>query len=137
MYSRRVGDPIPEPALQDEERAALALGVRQFNEGFFFECHDTLEEMWAGLRGPSRDFFQGLIQVAVAFYHLTGGNLPGARSLLSRALKRFERYPDRYAGFDLGAHRAELRAWQSRVAGEEPPPSELSPLPQWRFDGLN
>jgi predicted metal-dependent hydrolase len=122
-----------EPELDPEERAALALGTRQFNEGYFFECHDTLEEMWMGLRGPSRDFFQGLIQVAVAFYHLTGGNRAGAESMLSRALKRFEKYPDRYAGFDLGAHRAELRAWQARVAEETPLEPEISQLPKWRF----
>jgi predicted metal-dependent hydrolase len=124
---------IPEPQLDPEERAALERGVREFNEGFFFECHDTLEEMWSGLRGPSRDFFQGLIQVAVAFYHLTGGNRAGAASMLSRALKRFEKYPERYAGFELGAHRAELRAWQARLAEDAPLEADLARLPKWSF----
>lgn len=130
-----MGQPIADPVLDPEERRALASGVRQFNEGYYFECHDTLEEMWAGLRGPSRDFFQGLIQVSVAFYHLEGGNRPGAQSLLSRALKRFEKYPGRYAGFDLEAHRRELRAWQERLAGGE---LEVDPasFPRWHFEGL-
>jgi uncharacterized protein len=128
--------PIPEPRLDHEERAALERGVREFNEGFFFECHDTLEEMWAGLRGESRDFFQGLIQVSVAFYHLTGGNPVGAASMLSRALKRFEKYPDRYAGFELGAHRTELRAWQARLAAGGPLEADLARLPKWRFEPL-
>jgi predicted metal-dependent hydrolase len=123
-----------EPSLDAEERGALARGVREFNEGFFFECHDTLEEMWMGLRGPSRDFFQGLIQVAVAFYHLTGGNHAGAMSMLSRALKRFEKYPDRYAGFDLGGHRGELRGWQERLAQGEALVADLAALPKWRFE---
>ena len=87
-----------------------------------------------GLRGPSRDFFQGLIQVAVAFYHLTGGNHAGAASMLSRALKRFEKYPDRYAGFDLGAHRAELRDWQARLSAGGDLPADLAALPKWRFE---
>jgi uncharacterized protein len=123
-----------EPQLDDEERAALARGVREFNEGLFFECHDTLEEMWAGLRGPARDFFQGLIQVSVAFYHLSGGNAVGAASMLSRALKRFEKYPERYAGFDLGAHREELRAWQARLAEGGPLEVEPGSIPRWRFE---
>jgi len=130
------GEARAEPELDPEERGALARGIREFNEGFFFECHDTLEEMWMGLRGPSRDFFQGLIQVAVAFYHLTGGNRAGAMSMLSRALKRFEKYPDRYAGFDLGAHRAELRGWQARLDEDGPlnADADLAALPKWRFE---
>jgi predicted metal-dependent hydrolase len=111
-----------------EEREAFERGVAEFNDGLYFECHDTLEDLWAGLRGPSRDFFQGLIQVSVAFYHLTNGNTAGAASMFERALKRFERYPDRYFGFDLAAHRAELRTWLSRVrSGED------APLPTWSF----
>ena len=125
---------VPEPSLEDEERHAFAKGVDEFNRGYFFECHDTLEEMWTGLRGPSRDFFQGLIQVSVAFYHIDNGNQAGAQSMLQRALKRFARYPDRYFGFDLGAHRAELQGWLARIAAGvlEPPP--LGAVPKWRFE---
>jgi hypothetical protein len=108
--------------------------VAEFNAGFFFECHDTLEEMWSGVRGPSRDFFQGLIQVSVAFYHLTGGNLAGAESMLARALKRFEKYPDRYFGFDLATHREQLRAWLERIAAADVGQTALDGLPKWKFD---
>lgn len=125
-------DPAP-PLLNDDESAAVDKGVAEFNAGYYFECHDTLEEMWTGLRGPSRDFFQGLIQVSVAFYHLSGGNLPGAESMLRRALKRFERYPERYFGFDLGAHRAELRAWLDRIAAADVEALSLADRPRWSF----
>ncbi len=114
-----------------EERTQFQEGVRLFNAGFFFECHDVLEELWSGVRGESRDFFQGLIQVAVAFYHVGRGNAEGARSMLDRALQRFERYPDRYFGFDLGAHRAELQEWRLRLDAGGPP---LDTPPRWRFD---
>ena len=125
---------VPEPRLEDEERRAFAKGVDEFNRGYFFECHDTLEDMWTGLRGPSRDFFQGLIQVSVAFYHLGNGNLAGAESMLQRALKRFAKYPDRYFGFDLRAHRAELENWLERIrAGESVPPAREA-LPRWTFE---
>lgn len=121
------------PTLTPEERSAFDKGVAQFNEGFYFECHDTLEDLWSGLRGPSRDFFQGLIQVSVAFYHLGNANTAGAASMFERALTRFEGYPDRYFGFDLVAHRAELRGWLEDVrtaAGASP----AKALPVWRFD---
>jgi hypothetical protein len=126
---------VPPPRLTAPEREAFERGVAEFNTGYYFECHDTLEDMWTGLRGPSRDFFQGLIQVSVAFYHLTGGNLPGAESMLRRALKRFERYPARYFGFQLSAHRAELAGWLDRIASAREPIEglTLADLPKWSF----
>lgn len=126
--------PVPPPRLDAEERRAFAKGVAEFNAGHFFECHDTLEEMWTGLRGPSRDFFQGLIQVSVAFYHLDNRNLAGAESMLRRALKRFERYPDRYFGFDLGRHRAELFGWLERTQAGNAEALAQAPPPRWRFE---
>jgi len=122
-----------EPELSDAQRGELERGVRQFNEGFFFECHDTLEELWSGLRGPGRDFFQGLIQVSVAFYHLGNGNRPGALSMLERALRRFDGYPDRWFGFDLGAHRAEIEGWRRRIAEGALEGLTREDLPFWRF----
>ena len=127
--------PPPEPSLDDEERAALVKGIHEFNAGLFFECHDTLEDMWGGIRGPSRDFFQGLIQVAVAYYHLGNGNAAGAESMMRRALKRFERYPAAYCGFDVDAQRAALLAWLDRFAagtGAATPADQ----PRWRFAGI-
>ena len=120
--------------LDPEERRAFEKGVAEFNAGYFFECHDTLEDMWTGLRGPSRDFFQGLIQVSVAFYHLSNANLAGAQSMLRRALRRFEKYPDRYFGFDLGRHRQELRAWQERIEHGDLADLARSVAPKWRFE---
>ncbi len=124
---------IPEPLLAPEERAAFDKGVREFNAGYYFECHDTLEELWSGLRGPSRDFFQGLIQVSVGYYHLGGGNTAGAASMFSRALKRFEKYPARYFGFELEHQRWKLRLLVERLAAGavEGEPDEP---PRWRFD---
>jgi hypothetical protein len=126
--------PPPEPSLDDEEKAALAKGVAEFNAGLFFECHDTLEEMWAGVRGPSRDFFQGLIQVSVAFYHLGNGNAAGAESMFTRALKRLAKYPGRYCGFDLAAHRGEIERWRRNAAEGDVTPMPVSALPKWRFE---
>jgi predicted metal-dependent hydrolase len=121
---------VAEPLLTAGERVLFERGVEEFNQGRFFECHDTLEDLWSGLRGPSRDFFQGLIQVAVAFYHWTNGNRAGAESLLGRALKRLGKYPDRYFGFELGTFRAELERCVARVRSGQAP----GELPKWCFE---
>jgi uncharacterized protein len=127
--------PEHEVGLSGEQRRAFDRGVAEFNAGYFFECHDTLEDVWTGVRGPSRDFLQGLIQVSVAFYHLGGGNLAGAESMMSRALKRFEAYGDRHWGFDLGRLRAEVESWRARVRSGDVAGVTLDDLPKWRFPG--
>jgi predicted metal-dependent hydrolase len=130
-----VTEAIPEPELSPEEREALDRGTAEFNAGRYFECHDTLEDLWSGIRGPSRDFFQGLIQVSVGFYHLTNGNPAGAASLLARALGRFTKYPAFYFGLDLSAHRTELRRWLERLSPESDASlrREAPPFPKWSF----
>jgi hypothetical protein len=112
----------PPPLLSAEDRAALAAGIARFNDGLFYECHDALEEVWSGVRGPSRDFLQGLIQVAVGFYHLGNGNRAGATTLLRRALGRLERYPDGYAGVALAPLLEALREWLGALESGAPVP---------------
>ena len=125
--------PAPaEPELTSEQRLALARGVAQFNRGLYFEGHETLEAVWSGLRGPSRDFFQGLIQVSVGFHHLGRGNRAGALKTFTRALGRFEPYPARYLGFDLAAERARLQALLAALTDGGAAVS--GPPPFWRFD---
>ena len=127
-----MSDSPPEPSLDEAEAALFARGIQEFNTGYFFECHETLEDLWQGVRGPSRDFYQGLIQIAVALYHLGRGNLAGARSLFERGLKRLEKYPSRYGGIELATLRDEARVWWARIeqglAGEP----ELDRLPKIR-----
>jgi hypothetical protein len=110
------------PALSGEERAALEAGITQFNDRLFFECHDTLEEAWSGVRGAPRDFFQGLIQAAVGFYHLGNGNRPGARTLLRRSLARLQRYPEGYAGVHLAPLRDGIGEWLAALDSGAPLP---------------
>ena len=50
------------------------LGIRQFNAGEWFECHETVEDLWIGEEGELRNFYQGIIQVAVALHHWRNGN---------------------------------------------------------------
>ena len=125
---------VPPPVLSVEERRLYEQGLDQFNDRLFFECHDTLEELWAGVRGPSRDFFQGLIQVAVGFHHFGNHNPVGAERMFGRALKRLEGYPDHYAGLALGALRDVVGEWRrglgpgasGDLAGRMPPRLSLT-----------
>jgi hypothetical protein len=81
-------------------------GVEEFNTQCFFEAHDTWEELWRETSGPDRLFYQGLIQAAVGLYHMTNGNLRGARSQFGKALNKLEQYLPTYHGIDT-AHLAD------------------------------
>ena len=120
-------------ALDPQSVAAIERGFAEFNSGKFFECHDTLEEVWRGVRGPARDFLQGLIQVSVGFYHLSGGNLRGGESQLVKGLAKLSTYDDNYLGLDNGAIRNEVERWLQKVRNGEGLRATLADLPKLRF----
>ena len=67
-------------------------GIEEFNSKQFFECHETLEAVWKKQASPRREFTQGVIQTAVAFYHLGRDNRVGAIKLFHRALPRLRKF---------------------------------------------
>lgn len=76
-------------------------GVEQFNSQQFYACHDTLEALWMEATEPHKTFYQGILQIAVALYHLSNSNWRGAVILLGEGINRLRRYPATYAGIDV------------------------------------
>ena len=70
----------------------LEKGIEEFNRQYFFEAHDLWEELWVGTVGHKRLFYQGLIQTAVGFYHLSNKNYKGACSQFEKACRKLEEY---------------------------------------------
>jgi predicted metal-dependent hydrolase len=67
------------------------LGVEQFNAGQFYACHDILEALWIEATEPEKTLYQGILQIAVALYHLENSNLRGAMILLGEGTNRLRR----------------------------------------------
>ena len=80
---------------------ALLTGVALWNDERFFEAHEALEHVWHAAAPDDRDFWQGVIQVAVGCVHHQRGNHVGAATLLRRAADKLRRYPDVYCGIDV------------------------------------
>lgn len=76
-------------------------GVEQFNQGQFYACHDTLEALWIEAAAPLKDFYQGILQIAVACYHLENHNWQGSVILLGEGIARLRRYLPVYASIDV------------------------------------
>ncbi|SRR5579883_112312 len=76
-------------------------GIEQFNSGQFYACHDTLEALWIEATEPDKTFYQGILQIAVALYHLSNHNWRGAAILLGEGSNRLRSYPSVYSGIDV------------------------------------
>ena len=76
-------------------------GVAQFNSGQFYECHDTLEALWIEALEPEKSFYQGILQIAVALYHLGNENVRGAMILMGEGTNRLRRYPSDFGNIDV------------------------------------
>jgi uncharacterized protein len=82
----------------------LVQACEEFNSGKYYECHETLEEIWQEEQGEVRDLYKGLIQVAAAFVHISRGGFKGANRLLSTAVGYLAPYRGTGAmGFDVEA----------------------------------
>ncbi len=81
----------------------LRRGIEEFNAGEWFECHETLEELWVGSSGTDRDLFQGILQVAVALHHWREGNFAGAVHLLQNGVVLLGRVDPVCRGVDVAA----------------------------------
>src|SRR5438128_12495739 len=80
----------------------LQRGIRLFNDGEFFQCHEVVETAWKPEREPRRLFLQALIHFAVGFYHCRRGNPVGCCRQLRNALKKLDAYAPSGEGIDTG-----------------------------------
>lgn len=81
----------------------LAKGIEEFNCREFYECHETLEELWRVYDRPDRECIQGIIQIAVGYYHHLRGNRVGALKLFNRGLERIQKFQPTCLGLDTNA----------------------------------
>jgi hypothetical protein len=104
-------------------------GIRYFNECEFFEAHESWEEVWQEYQGPSRRFYQGLIQAAVCLHHFGNGNTRGARKLYYSSRGYLEPYAPLHMGVDLEKFLREMQACcQALIETEqEVPQAEIVP----------
>ena len=63
---------------------AADLGGRLLAEGRPFHAHEVFEAAWKSVRGPQRELWRGLAQIAVGLTHAGRGNAQGAAALLRR-----------------------------------------------------
>jgi predicted metal-dependent hydrolase len=79
----------------------LLKGIEEFNQGLYFQCHETLEEVWLEEHGEDRLFYQGIIQIAVGYLKWEEGVMIGAIKLWRSGLEKLAGYPAVHLGVRL------------------------------------
>jgi hypothetical protein len=107
---------LSEPELRARLREFYA-ALEQFNRRWYFESHETLEDLWMVTPFPERDFFQGIIQLAAAFVHFARGEYPGIFKLLDASLDKLGgSAPERF-GVDVARLIADGERARSQIKG--------------------
>ena len=76
-------------------------GLAAIRNGDFFAAHEDLELEWRAAAAEERDFYQGLVHVAVAWYQAGRGNRVGCERQLEKAARRLAAYSPAHAGVDV------------------------------------
>ena len=101
--------PPPLPLEADLER-----GLGLVRAGAYFAAHEALEEAWRAAAPGERDFFQGLVHVAVAWYQAGRGNRVGCERQLEKATRRLAPYAPSHRGIDVDDVLGQVRAARGR-----------------------
>jgi uncharacterized protein len=88
----------------------LERGLELIDRGDYFEAHEVLEDLWRAAEPDERDFFQGLVHVAVAWHHAGRGNRPGFERQLEKAARRLAAYAPAHRGVDVADVLAQVEA---------------------------
>ena len=85
----------------DIKEKLFVKGIVLFNEKKFYNAHESWEKLWSEYRLKDEMFIQGLIQLAVAFFHITNLNLKGSRNLFNKCLPKLKKFPTNHRNINL------------------------------------
>lgn len=119
------------------ETSGFWRGITEFNQEEFYACHDTLEALWMESAEPHKSFYQGVLQIAVACYHLTNHNWRGAVILLGEGTHKLRDYRPDYEGIDV--EKLVIDSSELLQTLQQTPPEQVSQLlsKNGQFLGLN
>jgi predicted metal-dependent hydrolase len=81
----------------------LEAGLDLIRRGEYFAAHEELEDAWRAAPTEERDFYQGLVHVAVAWYQAGRGNRVGCERQLEKAGRRLVPYMPEHLGVNVAS----------------------------------
>jgi hypothetical protein len=109
----------------------LLRAAEQFNGGQFWECHETLEDLWRETPYPLRLFYHSIIKVAVGFHHLERHNRHGASAKLAEGVQLMGAFTPVFMRIATGSLLEDASRWLGRLeAGSRLCWPDLDALPR-------
>jgi len=96
--------------------APFKRGLHEIRAGRFFEAHEELEQAWRAAPPEERDFFQGLVHVAVAWYQAGRGRPVATGRQLEKAARRLAGFAPEHRGVDVAHVLEQVDAARDSVA---------------------
>ena len=97
--------------------APFKRGLEAIRSGRYFEAHEELETAWRAAPPEERDFFQGLVHVAVAWYQAGRGRPVATARQLEKAERRLAPFAPTHREVDVAGVLGQVAAARERVAG--------------------
>jgi predicted metal-dependent hydrolase len=91
-------------------------GLALIASGELFEAHEELETAWRAAPAAERDFFQGLVHVAVAWYQAGRAKPVATASQLEKAARRLAPFAPSHRGLDVADVLRQVEQARKRVA---------------------
>jgi predicted metal-dependent hydrolase len=91
-------------------------GLEHIRAGRFFDAHEELEIAWRAAPAEERDFYQGLVHVAVAWYQAGRGRPVATASQPAKAVRRLGPFAPAHRGVDVADVLAQVARAQETVA---------------------
>lgn len=110
------------PMPPELERKLYYDGIQLFNEHEFFEAHEVWEDIWHMAYGVKHEFYQGMIQCAVALEHYRRSNPRGVISLYKSYQPKFRNVSRVFVGLNVTEFLAEMREVLLPVINASPVP---------------
>jgi len=108
----------------DDERKLYYEGIELFNAHEFFEAHEVWEDIWHMAFGTKFEFYQGMIQCAVALEHYRRSNPRGVVSLFQSYNRHFKDVPKVFMGLDVADFLSRMKVALSPVLNANPLPGK-------------
>jgi predicted metal-dependent hydrolase len=95
----------------------FARGLELIRQGRYFEAHEELELVWRAADAGERDFYQGLVHVAVAWFQAGRGRHVATASQLEKAARRLAAFAPTHRGIDVTNVLAQVETAREVVRG--------------------
>lgn len=93
---------VVEKRCREDPPLQFLAAVQQFNHSEFWECHETLEEIWMEEAESIRVLYKGILHVGIGFFHLLGENYHGATTKLHSGIEMLRPFAPRCMGVEVG-----------------------------------